>query len=278
MSATTMGQRGISVAELQRAWAALQAGDFHGQPGTQPAQRPAPVSTWSPRPGERVLPVVGCGGSSGASTVAMALATAFQRPARVVECSSVTASGLTSASTAELGQDPSGWTQGTRARVLLERTGQVLLTAAQVPPPSTVKTEVELTVLDVAWDLGHVLATPCWVAAQVLGAEAVVLVTAATVPGMRRLEGAVEMLAGTACVGAVVGPRRRRWPPAVWQCAGPLTRALDTAGHLQEVPRDKALAVSGLDPCPLPAALLAAATTLLRLTGSGQTTPHRSPA
>ena len=44
----------------------------------------------------------------------LALAAAASAAARVVECSSVTASGLAAVSTAELGLHESGWTRGTR--------------------------------------------------------------------------------------------------------------------------------------------------------------------
>lgn len=120
----------VSVDELRRAWSAIQAGRFRvgaGETGDQrePASPPTRKG-WEPCPEERVLPVIGCAGSCGASTIALALAYAAAVPARVVECSSVTASGLAAASTAELGPHESGWTRGTRDGVLLERASDVL--------------------------------------------------------------------------------------------------------------------------------------------------------
>ena len=102
--------------------------------------------------------MVGAAGGTGASTLALALATAAG--GRVVECASVTASGLAGAPTAELGRHDSGWLQGTRDTVLIERPAHVLTTAANVPVPTNPPTLPPLTVVDVAWELGQVLATP----------------------------------------------------------------------------------------------------------------------
>ena len=257
----------VSVDELKRAWWAVQAGQFRSgatHDMRQPAAPPAGKG-WEPGPGERVLPVIGCAGSCGASTIALALADASAAPARVVECSSVTASGLAAASTAELGLHESGWRRGTRDGLLLERAGDVLVSIAEVPTPSTPDRPIGLTVLDVGWEVGQVLTTPAWLVEQVRSADLVVLVTTATVPGLRRLEGALELLAGTSTCAAVIGPKRKKWPRPVGYSAGPLTRALDQAGCLVDVPQDRALAIAGLDATPLPAPLLDAAATLLRL-------------
>ena len=99
-----------------------------------------------------------------------------------------------------------------------------------------------------------------------------VLVTTATVPGLRRLEGALELLAGTSTCAAVIGPKPKKWPRPVGYSAGPRTRALDAAGRLVDVPADRALAIAGLDATPLPTPLLAAASTLLRLLPPADTT------
>ena len=81
-------------------------------------------------------------------------------------------------------------------------------------------------------------------------ADRVVLVTTATVPGLRRLEGVLHELDprpdGVAV--AVQGPRRRRWPREVASCIGPRTRFL-LDQDLVEVPRDPGLA--WLDPIEL---------------------------
>jgi hypothetical protein len=272
----------VSVDELKRAWTAVAAGQFrtgtratHGTQ-TQPAATHA-GPRWEPGEGERVLPVLGCAGSCGATTISLALASAAAPPARVVECASPAASGLAAASTAELGLHESGWTRGTRDQVLLERASDVLVSVEAVPIPSTPDRPVDLTVLDVWWAIGQVATTPAWLGEHVRGAALVVLVTTATVPGLRHLEGALDQLAGTSACAAVLGPRRKKWPRPVGYSAGPLTRALDQAGRLVAVPADRALSVAGLDATPLPAGVLAAAATLLALLPAETTTKGTTP-
>jgi hypothetical protein len=277
MTQTLGGRRAaVSVDELKRAWNAVQAGRFRTGNGVtrelrEPSLPPA-GRRWEPAPGERVLPVIGCAGSCGASTISLALAGAAAFPARVVECSSVTASGLAAASTAELGLHETGWTRGTRDGVLLERASNVLVSIEAVPTPSVPDRIIGLTVLDVGWEIGQVLTTPAWLGEQVRSADLVVLVTTATVPGLLRLEGALELLAKTPTCAAVIGPKRKKWPRPVGYSAGPLTRALEAAGRLVDVPRDRALAIAGLDAKPLPTPLLTAAAALLRLLPTADTT------
>jgi hypothetical protein len=120
------------------------------------------------------------------------------------------------------------------------------------------------------------LATPSWVGEQLLSAQHVVVVTTATVPGIRRLEGALALLDTVHVVAAVVGPRRRRWPRSIQGGMGPLVRGLDDRGDLVAIPADKQLAARGLDSTPLPPPLLSAACTLLRQVGD-RTNPKGSP-
>jgi hypothetical protein len=274
----TLGARraAVSVDELKRAWSAVQAGRFRTRTGVTRDLRehslPRAGTEWEPAPGERVLPVIGCAGSCGASTISLALAGAAAFPARVVECSSVTASGLAAASTAELGPHESGWTRGTRDGLLLERASNVLVSVEEVPTPSVPDRIIGLTVLDVGWEIGQVLTTPVWLGEQVRGADLVILVTTATVPGLRRLEGALELLTGTRTCAAVIGPERKKWPRPVGYSAGPRTRALEAAGRLVDLPKDRALAIAGLDATPLPTPLLDAAAALLRLLPPSDTT------
>lgn len=252
----------VTVQELKTAWHTFQAGQLH-------CLRP----TWEPD--EAVLPVVGCAGSVGASTLSLALATtaaAAIGATRVVECCTVTASGLAAASTAELGQQPSGWMRGTRDRVLLERGSAIFLAPAEVPiPADTQQHPVVLTILDVGWELGQLLAGPSWLADQLLQARHVVAVTTATIPGLRRLEGALGQLDGIPVAVAVLGPGRHKWPQGVEHSMGPLTRQLDQARGLHHVPLDRDLATRGLDSKALPAALLTSAGRLLHATGAGVT-------
>jgi hypothetical protein len=262
MTAIVDGWPPVPVAELKRAWHAVQAGQFRvsgrGRSAEDQPQRARIAPSWTSNADEQVLPVVRCASAYGATTFALALASAANG-ARVVECSSATSSGLAAASTAELGVHPSGWAQGTRGEVLLQRTSVALASVHDVPlPPAAKKTT--LTVLDVGWELGHLPNTPTsWVAAQVRQAATVVVVTCATVPGLRHLECSLASLDGIPAVVAVVGPPRNRWPKAVRHSAGALTRAADSAGRLLVVPHDRRLAVAGLDSTPLPTAVLQAA-------------------
>ena len=108
-------------------------------------------------------------------------------------------------------------------------------------------------------------AAPGWLARAVFGAPQVVVVSTATVPGMRRLEGALHLLHTNVSVAvAVVGPRRRpRWPREVAHSMGERTADADQTGALIEVRRDPALSVRGLDTTPLPSAVLASASHIL---------------
>lgn len=261
------GRAAVSVAELQRAWRAVQGGQFRtsSRGPVRRTQQEQPSATWTPGAGERVVPVVGCTGSCGATMVAVAMAEAAKRPARVVECTSAGTSGLAAASNAELGLHVSGWLQGTRGELLLERAHDVSVGPVDVPVPSTPDRPVEVTILDVAWELGQLLARPCWLSGQVTDAELVVLVATCTVPAMRRLESALALLGDTPRIAAVIEPPRGKWPQAVQHGTGSLTRTLDHAGCLLSVPVDRRLAVTGLDSTPLPVALLEAATQLLYL-------------
>jgi hypothetical protein len=275
VSVATTSRPAVSVDELQRAWAAVQAGDFRRDPTranarpTRPAARAE--SGWIPATGERTVAVLGAAGSVGASTVALALGLAAPEPVRVVECCSVTASGMAAASTAELGMHESGWRQGRRDHVLLERGSEPLIHVDDVATPTESEHERQLTVLDVGWDLAQVLAASCWLGDATRFANSLVVVTTATVPGMRRLEAALELLGEDRAVVAVVGPRRKKWPKGVEHSAGPATRRALAAERCVEIPKDRALAAAGLDSRPLPDAVLDAGRQLLArldLTGS----------
>jgi hypothetical protein len=267
VTAATTSRPAVSVDELQRAWAAVQAGDFRRHPSRANARTTRPTapaeSEWIPAAGERTVTVLGAAGSVGASTVALALGLAAPEPVRVVECCSVTTSGMAAASTAELGRHESGWRQGRRDHVLLERGSEPLIHIDDVPTPTETEHERQLTVLDVGWNLTQVLATNCWLGDATRSADALVVVTTATVPGMRRLESALGLLGEDRAVVAVVGPRRRKWPKGVEHSAGAATRRAFAAERCVEIPNDRALAAAGLDSRPLPDAVLDAGRQLL---------------
>jgi hypothetical protein len=276
VTAVVDARRVVSVPELQRAWRAVQAGKFRQEsPATATKARVAPNSrTWAPANAEQVLPVVGCAGASGASTIALALASAAGRSARILECRSGTTSGLAVASTAELGAHPSGWRRGIRGDVLLERASGLLTRVDEVPLPSAPDRPLALTVLDVGWDLRHVLHVPSWIGEQVKTAGVVVVVTRTTIPGLLHLETTLSLLGQIRAVAAMLGSPYRRSSKAVWQSSGPMTKALDDSGRLLVIPHDSRLAAVGLDSRPLPRQLLEAAHAILELAGSAMRRAH----
>ncbi len=113
-------QRQVSVAELKRAWRAVQDGTFQNQHPQAYAAEPGLTGSLRSA-GARGISVLGCGGAIGATTTALALALALDAPCRLIEGAPPAASGLAGASTAELGERVSGWTHGTREQVLIER-------------------------------------------------------------------------------------------------------------------------------------------------------------
>ena len=157
-------------------------------------------------------------------------------------------------------------TPSLRGTVLIERPAALLTALADLPAPTTPNDTPQLTVVDVAWELGQVLVAPSWVADLLRHSPTVVVTATATIPGLRRLEAALAMLAHTRSVAAVLGPRRRKWPRPVALSTGPLTTELIRGGRLVEVPTDTRLSARGLDSHDLPQSLLHAATDLLHLT------------
>ncbi|QSR24093.1 hypothetical protein CFH99_00435 [Nocardioides aromaticivorans] len=264
----------VGVDELKRAWRAVTAGEFRTGPGAGKGPRgrgTTAVDNWSPAAGEHTIAVIGCAGSVGASTVALATGLAAAAPVRVVECCSVTASGLAAASTAELGLHPTDWRQGRRDHVLLERASEVLAGVDEVPLPTTdphgAEHDTQLTILDIGWEAGQLLATDCWLAEAVRTADQLVLVTTATVPGMRRAGVAMDLLANhwqpEQIALAVRGPRRKKWPRGLEYAGGPGVRRALASDRFVEIPEDRELAVNGLDSRPVPAPLISAARQLL---------------
>lgn len=274
--------RPYALEEVQAAVRALQAGEFRDarlttrltDPDANTARprtaRRTPAQTqaadWTPQPGERVLAVIGTSGSSGASTVALAVALSAKQPARVVECCSASASGLAAATTAELGLHPAGWRQGRREQVVIERVCEVLAGVDEVPSPTPAEHTTQLTVLDVGWEVGQLTTTNSWVSDAVARADQILLVSTATVPGLRRLEGALELLVNHAGADvtertwvAVVGPRRKKWPRGVTGAGGPHARRALNSERVVEIPEDRGLSIHGLDSRPVPPALLIAA-------------------
>lgn len=259
-------QRQVSVAELKRAWRAVQDGTFQDQQGY--AAEPGLVEALRSA-GGRVLPVLGCGGGVGASTTALALALALDAPCRLIDGAPPAASGLAGASTAELGERVTGWTHGTREQVLIERAIDPVGPSDMVPVPHAGDRDVDAIVIDVACPPESLLRRASWLRDSVLGGDALVLVAAATVPGMRRLESTLTLFAQhrdpNQTVAAVLGARLSRWPTPVRHGIGPQVRRLEGDRRIVALPYDRRLAVCGLDTTPLPAPLLVAASAVLEL-------------
>lgn len=249
-----------TVAELKRAWRAVESGVFR-DPAATPLNPNA--MAWTPEPGEQVLPVVGAHGQSGASTLSLALATA-SAPARVVECALPDRCGLVAAPTAELGDYDGNWTRGLRGDVLVERVARDVAGCTDLPRPSVVDRISRLTVVDVSCDPRVVLASGGWLASVLTTSPAVLVTSTASVPGLRRLEMTLGVLdRPDSCQVALLGPARRKWPRGLASAFGPLTRAMDRQGRVIAIPIDPALRLSGVDSRPLPPALLSAAEQVL---------------
>lgn len=241
-----------SVAELREAWRAIEAGEFAHGPRSAPTA-PSAATAWTPGPSERAVAVVGCAGGVGASTLALALATAAGALARVVECCSPLTSGFSAAANAELGTE-GPWRRGSRGDVLLERP---TTTDPTVPVPT--ESAVEWTFVDTNWTIASGPGAG-WLGSMLRTLDDVVLVTNATVPGVRRLESCVELL-GRDAFGVVVGPTIKRWPRPVKVAAAGIPARV----HVTDFPLDSRLQVTGLTPDPLPSPLLKAAQNVLAL-------------
>lgn len=242
-----------SVVELRGAWRAVQADEFATAPHRVQAPVESRANIWVPSSGERVVAVVGCAGGVGASTLSLALATATGAPARVVECCPALGSGFSAAATAELGVR-GGWRRGKRGSVILERRA-----GDDQAVPLPVLPSIEWSILDTSWatlvDPG-----PSWLRSILRTMDDVVLVTRATVPGLRSLESCADLI-GHEVLGVVLGPGARRWPRPVRVAAA----ALPTQMRLVDFPSDPRLHVTGLSPDPLSAPLLRAAEKVLAL-------------
>ena len=250
-----------TVVELQRAWRALQAGVFTNPPPNDDATD-ARARKWVPEAAERVLPVVGATRGTGATVLALALAT-VAAPARVVECTGLVTAGLVAAPTAELGVRGS-WVRGSRTDVIIERLQDTWTDPTRVPFPPLLDRISRLTVLDVSWDPTLLLSTPTWLTQVLADAPTVVAVGTATVPGLRRLENVMGLLGAARCVATVLGPPIRRWPRSL--ALGTQLKGLAAAGRLLEIPVVPQLQLAGIDADDLPASLLTAAQRVLAAT------------
>lgn len=256
----------VSVGELVLTYQAALKGGFQAVGCRNGAALgvATPDVQFQPEARERVLLVCAAAPAVGTSTIALALAAAVDGRARVVECCSVAASGLASASSAELGQMPGGWMCSTRDTVRIERCASRATAPSQVPLP-VADPEVAWTFLDSSWDLDVVLGGGGWLAQQAADLPAVVVVSRATIPGMRRLDAALDLVGQQRVVAVVVGAGRR-WPRLVEQSASAAVRRLRAADRVVSVPWEATLALTGLTPDPLPVSVRAAGGKVLEIT------------
>ena len=247
----------VTVTELQAALHAAWAGEFRTQRRTATRTRTSHREAGRTLSGLVVM-VVGCHGGAGASTLALAVAEAARgcgRSVRLLDCASPERSGLTTAVDAELGVDGSGWRQGRRSGLPIDRVCDAVASATDLPaPPDEPPGHVEVTVVDTAWGAADILAGDCWLARESSSAS-VVLVARATIPALRQLDQALGTCPGDPVV-ALLGPTRR--DRSVHATAGSLLKAADRAGRVVRVPSDRHLSVAGISCAPLPKAVAAA--------------------
>ncbi|SFP63149.1 hypothetical protein SAMN05660464_3769 [Geodermatophilus dictyosporus] len=201
--------------------------------------------------GPVVLVLAGHAGA-GASTVALAIAEglALNRSVQLVDYAPPAQSGLSVASSIELGADGAGWRQGRRGHLdvfrLARRAGREGL--PRLPAADDAE---RASVVDVGWPLAVArLEAADGTSEQRLS---YVVVTRVTVPALRQAEHALSALGGEPVVAAV-GPAR--WPRMVEAGRGPLLSDLRSRGRVVRVPLDRRLAVTGLtgDRLPKPVA------------------------
>jgi hypothetical protein len=256
----------LSVAELQAALALAHArsAQRHGLAivAARPSERPLPVAEPYSMPpveqvpalGERCIVVVSAHAGAGASTVALGLADAAGAdgtPVRLIDCAAAAESGLADAASEVVGIDRTGrWYRGRRGTVTIHHAADATLLG---------EAGCGLTVIDSG------PARP----GRLGGAIGVVLVCAATVPGLRQAEAALAAITGPVVLAAV-GPRK--WPGVVTASLGPTAAALRRDGRLVRVPLDRRLAATGLTGDPLPRRVIAAARAVLQLLPAPATT------
>ena len=258
----------LSVAELQQGFRKLLT-DLRAQPremapesdafstaGTDsapvdPVDRGADV-------GLNWIIVLAAHAGAGASTVALAVADAAAaagNDVHLVESAHPARSGLVAVSDSELGPDPTGtWRRGLRGQVTIDRR------ADDVTPlgwPDTLEGADVVTVVDLGLpSIGNVTR----LAAS--GARCI-LVSRATVPGVRFAEQSLDALSDLPVVVAVLGPSR--WPGEVTSSLGPRLRRLHADNQVVTVPIDRHIEVTGPTNSPLPKSVLRAGRSLLGL-------------
>ncbi len=243
----------VPIGELLDAWLAVQRGAFR--------QDRTPGDVWAPVEGETPVVVIGCLGSAGTSTVALALASGAGS-ARVVECAPGACSGLAGAATAELGTVADGWVAGRRDDLGILRRADQVASPDDLPLPP--EGAAGVTVIDCWWEVRQSLHAAGWLGELLRDCPRVVLVTPASIPGFRRVEICVGLLGSPRCWVAVTGAPKRRTEAPLDRWVGPLTEQVRDDGRLVRFPFVPQLAVSGITSEPLPKSLHVAAADLLK--------------
>ena len=207
------------------------------------------------------LVVVGAQPNVGASVVATALVDVLAEQSaaprvRLIDLADRRHSGLLCAAGAELGEEEGGWRLARRHGVTVERLAE---DPGLAFPPMLRRAPGSRTVIDTGVNVEQLRSGSSWLH-DLIDAGPVVLVCAASVPGVRRAEESLAELPGEPCVVAV---GVTRWPTPVLASAGPLLRTAHATGRTFVVPHDKRLAVEGVDERPLSKPVLAAAGRLL---------------
>jgi len=249
-TSTLDGWGPVPIGEVIEAALALKRREFRRGPGRAASAATPASSIWHTEPGEAPILVVGCSGSAGTSTVALLLAETIPR-SRLVECAPGAGSGLAGASTAELGEAAYGWIEGTRGEVRIQRRRDQVATPDELPRPLPCWPGA-ISVVDSWWSLRRVLAGNGWLAELARSCSRVVLVTRATVPGLRQLEGDLSLVEADRCWAVTIGVASHRLSRVVEHSMGPRTRQLRRAGRLVVLPYSGALAQAGITTEPLP--------------------------
>jgi hypothetical protein len=210
--------------------------------------------------GGDVVLVVAAHAGAGASTVALAVAEGLAESRRVqlIDYAEPVRSGLTAASTIELGADGAEWRRGRRSRLDVFRLARRPGGGELPPPPETDDTD-RLLMVDAGWSLTTALLDS---PASSIRDARVVVVTRVTVPAVRQTEHVLAVLHGEPVVAAV---GRARWPPAVEASCGARLRELRSRGRVVWVPVDRRLETAGLTGDRLPKPVAAAGRSLTAL-------------
>ena len=221
--------------------------------------------------GPVVLVVAGHAGA-GASTVALAVAEGLAESRRVqlIDYAGPVRSGLTAASTIELGTDGAEWRRGRRGRLDVARLVRRPGGGELPPPPVTDDTDRQL-VVDAGWSLTTALLDS---PGYLIQDADVVVVTRVTVPAVRQTEHVLAAVDGELAVAAV-GPAR--WPRAVRASCGPRLHELRSRGRVVQVPVDRRLETTGLtgDRLPKPVAAAGRSMAALLVPAGGPQPRHR---